>query len=524
LYGWLLDPLKYGFGVVKGDWDESYCKMRIKKQVPVRSVSSIFNNMVGGMFGQAAEQTYSFVESVEDVLDYQGNRFRNISPYSFFPDPDLPIAKFADGAFVAHEEERSRVDLQRDKSLFGVDKIPSALTKEQFEYRRRRAGRSLGGSSGQTLKVIEGGDKNKDAVIFTEIQVVLTGKDVKEKFEVDLDQSDYPQKWIVVLANDQKIIRFVPMGCLHNQFSYNLIEFSPDHNAFFNPGLSETIYELQNMITFLLNSHIVNVRKIVANRLVYNPEYINAADLQSNQPHIRTKGQPPGDISRVLQQLNVSDITKNHITDLNGVLGLVQVITGINENALGQYSQGRRSATEARNVNAGAAARLKMFATNAWIQGIEPLGRQILSNTRQSRTKEVYEQIVGKRSLEAPFEEVILADPNKIAGGYDFIPYDATLPTDRQQQAGVLTELFTAMISNPNTLQLLQKDPTKLLKYIAELHGIKNLDEMNLDAPQPLVPPQVEVQPDAQVGDAVAAGAQPVDFNATNLLQQLSAG
>jgi hypothetical protein len=521
-YQFLLDAFKLGFGVVKCDWTEDYAKMRTLNRVPV---SNVFTKLAGLLGTKASEEDirYTMVESIDEVLQYQGSRIRSVSPYCFYPDPNLPISQFQEGAFAAHEEEKTLSELQQGEGeiYFGTDKIDTKIPRDVFEFRSRRAGKTFGDISVEKY-VVGKRDKEQDGVIFTEVVFSMSERQVKEKFGVNLGSSSKAQKWMVVLVNDSKVVAFQPLGYLHDQFPYSLIEYSPDSTSFYNPGLSETIYELQGLITFFLNSHVLNVKKIVQNRLIYNPQYLEVEDLIKGATHIRTRNTPTGDLDRVVKQLQVSDVTARHVDDLTTLMSILQVVTGINDNALGQYSTGRRSATEARNVNAGAAARLRMHAVLAWFQGVEPLGRMMLANTRQGRSKEVYEAIVGTRALEAPFEQVILADANKLAGGYDFLPYDATLPSDRQQQANMLMELFSVLISNPQSIAMLQKDPSKLLNYIAELFGIKNLHDFSLNPDQTLQMPQPQVAPDAQVAQAVDQGAEPVDVGANELLAQLA--
>lgn len=518
LYYMLLDAFKYGFGVVKCDWEEKHCWLRTQRREPVYDIFQSFSRMLGRQTN--GDTKYKVTEEVAQVLEYQGSRLRVISPFSFYPDPNLPISKFQEGAFVCHEEERALAEVRRmeGEEYFGTDKIEKSLPTDVYKSRSRRAGRNFNERDLNSAELVGLTDnKLTSAIIFTEVEFRMSGKELNEKFGLQLEPKDYQQKWVATMGNDNKVISFKPTGYLHQNFNYALVEYSPDSNAYYNPGLAETVQELQGLVTFFLNSHVVNVRKIVSNRFVGDPTYINSDDVLNNKLFIRTKSQVPGDISRVFKQLEVSDVTKNHVNDVQVINQIMQLVTGINENALGQYSQGRRSATEARNVNAGAAARLKMHATLMWNQGLEPLGRMILANTRQGRTKEVYDAIVGAREVDAPFEQVILADPNKIAGGYDFMPFDASLPSDRGQQASWLIELFTQMISNEQAMLILQKDPTKMLKYIAELLDIKNLDQFNLTPDQPLQMPQPQVVPDEQAAAARAAGAAPVDIGGDQL-------
>jgi hypothetical protein len=530
LYNALVDAFKYGFCVMKCDWHEQYCKMRGQVQVPELNILG----RLGQMFGiQPQAPSFRMEEQVIDVLEYQGNRITNVSPYNFFPDPSVTIANFQQGKFVAHDEETSLTAVKKEEgqAYFGTDKIPASIPPDDTKHRNRRTGRIFGDAGMGISPLTPGAGSNAkdgssiDACVLLEVEMVLIPKEASKLFGMDLGKEDYPMKFLAVIANDNKLIRFEASGNLHNQFSYAIGEYSPDHNAFYNPGLSETIYELQNIITFFLNSHIVNVRKIIQNRFVVDETKINLNDIKTNSMFIRlTQSGVP--IDKVLKQLEAYDVTQNHVKDMDVLLQMVQTVTGINENALGQYSSGRRSATEARSVNAGAAARLKMHGQLLWMQCFDPLGRQIIANTRQSRTKEAYEMIVGALALKAPFEEVIYANPTKIAGGYDFSSYDATLPSDKQFQASQLQEIFSILVQNPNTIQLLGKDPTKLLSHITQLLGIKNIEDYNLDNPAipPLQAPQAQVVPDQQAGDMAASGAQPVDMMGQNLLNGLGGG
>lgn len=527
LYLWLLDALKQGVGIVRVDWEERKNTMRVTKQQPAGGLI----NGLGAIFGRKPEM--QSVEAMEEVLCYQGNKITNISPYAFYPDPSVNLANFQDGMFVGHEDETSMTAIKalEGELYYGTDKIPDSINKDLFNERPRRVTGPFADDS--TTKPSFDKAEGTKKVIRLDMCVTMSETEATKLWGGKLGTGKKPIKWLITTINDQKLVRFEKVGSFQDRYNYELFEFSPDHDAFFNPGLADTISELQSITTFFLNSHIVNVRKIIANRFIVDPNKVEMEDIKSGSIYIRTKG-VQGDVGRAIQQLETSDITRTHIQDMQTLMSLVQVITGVNENALGQYSEGRRSATEARNVNAGAAARLKMHASLAWLQGIDPLGRRMLGNTRQWRTKEVYDMIVGEMALECPYEKVILANPATLAGGYDFMPYDATLPTDRQFQAQVLTELFTTLVQNPNTIQLLNKNPIKLLDHIAKLYNIRNLRDFDLqplppgasqgDQPLPALPatPTAQVVTDQQAADVAGAGAEPVDVNGEDLLRQLA--
>lgn len=514
MYNWMLDSFKCGFGVTKCDWVTEKCRMRVKKQVPVGGPMAMFNSMFGRPM-----QTQT-VEAVEELIAYEGNRIRNVTPWAFLPDPSVPLARFQEGQFCGDEEEVSLDYLKRREGdlYFGTDKIPDTWSYELFESRKRRAGANLKPGTEVT------GHAKIKQVIRSEIQLSFVPFDMTKETGIDFGDEKTPVRFVAVVANDRKLIRFQRCDYLHDLFTYNLMEYTPDHNSFFNQGLADTIYELQNLITFFLNSHVVNVRKIIQNRFIGDPTKIEMDDVKNNASFIRTKGTQVNSLDRVIKQLDVMDVTSHHVADMQVLNELVQLVTGINENALGQYSGGRRSATEARNVNAGAAARLKTHATIFWTQGIEPLGRMLVSNTRQGRTPDVFNQIVGKLAEKASYEDVILADPSKLAGGFDFVPYDATLPSDRQQQASMLRDLFGLLVSNPESIQLLNKNPVALLDHIATLYGIKNLSDFDTLPQSGLTqPPAAQIIPNELAKQVAQSGqGQPVDVTGAQLLQSLS--
>ena len=472
LYNWLLQSGKYGFGTVKVQWVEEYERVRTTRTQPANMLSGLVNKIMGN-----GSNPMTVIETTQDLLAYQGNEILNISPYCFFPDPDISLACFQDGAFVFHEEEvtPSKVKSKEGKDYHGTDKIPEHIPTDLEGYRQRRAV-----NENEFDPVETGTIKRTRPFIMSEGIITIIPADWSEKdgIDIDLGKGREPVKFQVVIGNDSKIVQFKPYGYLHNKFGYSIVEYSPDSDAFINPGLTDTVYELQNLMTWFLNAHVANVKRAIKNRFIGNAEKIFTEDLEGDSALIRTR--MVQDVGKVLKQVNVTDVTANHVRDMEVLNKLLQLVTGINENAVGQYAQGRRSAYESKQVNAGAAARLKMHAILNYVQGIEPLGKMMLANTRQGRAKEVYEMIVGEKMVDCPFEMTILTPPNKIIGGYDFAPYDATLPSDRINQANIFKELLTGLLSGPEAVLLMRKDPAKILNHILGLLGVRNAKDFDL--------------------------------------------
>jgi hypothetical protein len=209
-------------------------------------------------------------------------------------------------------------------------------------------------------------------------------------------------------------------------------------------------------------------------------------------------------ISRWLEQLKVQDVTQGHMADSEMLTKLMQVVTGINDNAQGQYNQGRRSATEARAVTAGAAGRLKMHASLLHESGVGPLGGMMLTNQRQGMSIETFTRIVGKEIDPVVLEERFTrfkGTMEDLVGGDDFFVFDSTLQSEKGFIAQSLQELLIAVISNPVAAQMLDVDPRVMMQEIQWLRGSTNVERFSLSknvaAGQPPLPVPAQPAPAA---------------------------
>ena len=242
--------------------------------------------------------------------------------------------------------------------------------------------------------------------------------------------------------------------------------------------------QLQNVISWFLNSRITNVRKVIGDKLIVNPAAVVMEDLQNRRPVIRLKASAAGEIDRHIKQLNLTDVTTTHVKDVKDLHDILKVVTGITDSLLGEVRPGRRSATENRNTTSGSAARIKTLAAVIFRFALEPLGRQMLSNLRDGLDSETYVRLLGQKAAMTP--EFIKVSKTDLVGHYDFEIFDGTLPSERQFAAQTLNELMSQLIANPQVAVFFNIDPRKLLNELLLLRGIRNPERFQLDQqPQP---------------------------------------
>lgn len=289
--------------------------------------------------------------------------------------------------------------------------------------------------------------------------------------DTPLGPEDFPVLYHVWYANDNRLIRCEPALWWHNSFGWTVSQFTPDMQCTLNYGLADLIYRLQDVITWFVNSHITSVRRVIQNRLIINPNIIDPTTLDGEGDVYVRKGVNRA-VGEGFAQLKVQDVTGGHMTDVELLGKLMEVVTGVNGNAMGQYNSGRRSAQEARVVTAGAAGRMKMHGHLIFESGLAPLAQMMLSNLRQSLSMESFNRIIGAPAVADPNRFTIFkGTPEEIICGDDFFTFDSTLASEKGFIAQSLQELLVAIMSNPLAAQQLDLDPRAMLDEIQQLRG-----------------------------------------------------
>lgn len=515
LYQFLLNIGKFGFGVLKHSWTKETV-MRYQRMQTAASPGLFGSQLPGQTLTQLVAQ-----------IKYMGNRIESVNPYRIFFDPSVPMHKFQEGEFVASEMDAARTWLRKMERSAGFvnTSLIGKFRKEDWDGRTTSGMRSEFNMD-PTAGDLGGAGRNAAAaekVIVTEVQRVIIPSEYKLPDGSPLGPEDYPTKYVIVIGNENRIVKCEPLGYPHDNFTYHVAQFSPDIHAQLSTGISDLISELQNTITWLFNSRISNVRKTIHNQAIVDPEGIEMSDLNERRPFIRLKKSAARTgVDRWYKPVDINDVTQSHIGDAQTLGSLMQVLTGINENAIGQYSTGRRSAEQTRAVNAGAASRLKMIGSLVWAQALAPAGADWLENLRSGLDAPQLVKIVGAQ-LNSPTNpyapgpndvaQFLKITRDDLAGMYDFVPLDGVLASEKVQVANSLQEVLVGVLTNPQAAAVLGLDPRALLTEIATLLGIRNPERFFLNAQgqqflmQQLMLAQMPSQP--AVPSAGASGTPP---------------
>lgn len=463
LFQSLLDLAVRGMFVQKDWWEVEKVWMPVQETLP----APMFNGVPTG--------TGQVVKEVKEFTRREGNVIRAVSPYKVLTDAAFHLSDWKRGTFVATEEEYSKSALQQLQNMgviAGVENIETLNDRILFEN---------GFSSSRFTTIdLKRPAESKDTVCITEVIVKLVPSDFKDQGGTKLSDTGNLQQWLVWIANGTRIVRCEPYSAYHGQFPVSIGMFMPDMHETVLTSVAHMAGDLQSLISWFLNSRMAAVTRVVDNQLVIDPLGIEVADVAARHRMIRMKKAAAGkDARRYIMQLQHQDTTQNHVGDIGNLTSMMQMVTGINDNAMGQYNGGRRSATEARNVTSGAAARMKLVLSVVWDMAFQPQSNRLLTNHRQAISPEEFAAVCGDRAA-AEYFDAFRSTPDKLVRAYDFTTFDGTLSSEKMFLAQQLQEVFSLLVSNPNAAGAFGLSPKRVLETITELRGLGKLTNVSM--------------------------------------------
>lgn len=474
------DVNAYGVGIMVSRWKVDRARRPIE-------------NRVTGMdpLGQRAIET-SVVE-LQEKLVYEGNDVFALDPFRFFPDPRVPMSEVQDeGEFVFWRSFEGRHKLLKEQAQGDLKWVQDASRKLPKNHSR---GSDRAFITGGTSRPAEDNDD------------LVTGQGFMQRDEgtveiipreLGLGESDVPEKWIFTILNKDQIVRAEPYVNAHGQHPVSVSEPYAIGYGFGQMGIADVAAPFQDSLSWFHNSHLDNVRRVLNDVLIVDPSMVNVADLKKRGPGnvIRLKRAAFGqDVRRAINQLQIQDVTRAHIDDMQTLFFIGELVTGTGQNIMGVQDQGgRKSATEVRTA---AEAGIQRHATTARIvsaQAIANLTMQMGINLQQFLSDEFMVRLLGKDGQEHPITR------QDIAGDFHYPVHDGTMPLDRVAMLDAWQQILQAMLADPELRQ--RYDVGKTFEHVAELGGVRNIESFRV---------QVSPQPDALVSDGVQSGnLQPV--------------
>jgi hypothetical protein len=267
MFQFLLDIGRFGPSVLEVGWTRKLSKINAPAQPSVVNV-------------QGATITTNPGSEWQDVIKYEGNRVTNLSPYHWLPDCNFPLTDFQKGEFCASEEiftMAALYELENNGEVAGVDFIrPFPATWQDMRGATTRYNLEI---NSHYLNEFSSRSKTAPVVVTKMQRWIVPAKYYLDDKETPLGPETFPVLYHIWYANDQRLIRCEPCGWWHNEFGYTCSQFTPDMNHTLSLGLANLVYRLQDVISWLINARIRDVRRNIFGRNLINQMAIDESSL-----------------------------------------------------------------------------------------------------------------------------------------------------------------------------------------------------------------------------------------------------
>lgn len=492
------DQFCYGIGAISPNWEVTRGKRRTVRE------EGFWSDALGEFVVTGHRR------SVRDTVLFEGNKFHNLDPYKFFPDPTTSATRVQDGQFVGWADKSTYINLFAEESagdsgIFNVKYLQHTDGQSMLIKGENRDGREtgLGGAEPpietDTVKPI---DQFK-------IYVRLIPSEWK------LGNKDEPEVWYFRIGGDRVLMDLKPLNLDHGMFP--VAETAPydDGYQITPPSPLETTYGLQIGIDWMWNAHVANVRKAINDMLLVDPKLVMLESLKKPGPgkiiflNERVWGRGKDVMDAAVKQFPVTDVTRGHVTDMGILIELMERSTGVPGALQGVFRKGpeRMAGSEARDTRISALGRVGLFAEITSMSSMHDLALMCASHTQQFMDREMYVEIAGDTEdllrQEYNFDDRIRVSPYDIIFDYDIIPSDASMSSKAFVDTQV--RMFEIIMQQPELLQGF--DVMRLFKHIMRLSGVQDVGQFQkvMNGTTTTVAPNDQVLDQARRGNIVPA-------------------
>lgn len=457
----------------------------------------------------------------QTVMDYEGPQLTNTDVYKFFPDPRKPMGKAHTGQFQGWEYNRSWYELKKLERQGIYHNLQEVKRAEGNQDQTSEADISSETDNRNTIQGIStvqmsNVDNKNPTYTLKEFYVEIIPADYGlDRIEGFSESANTPQIWVFVTLNDRVVIRAEKMAYAHGRYPSNTAEFDYDAQSLFNQSFYESIEGLQDLMNWLYNSRMANVRSWLMNRAVVDPSAVDIRDIIKPNPaglirlkkRMWEKGIP---LNQIFHQLEVRDVTTSHIKDADAIGDIMQRRHHTPDSLQGVETQVKRTATELAQMHTAGANHLQIQAQVMYAQGFVDMAEMMVSNNQQFLSEERYYRILGdyNKKLISPDPtyqgaDAIRVHPDEIMGYFDYPIDDGTMPVRPQDNADIWREVLTTVGQIPILQQ--QIDAMWVFERLCESLNVKNIDDAKIQqmSPNPL---NFNVVPDQQALDMQQAG------------------
>lgn len=484
-YGWVRemiktfrDGFKYNFGAAAVTWQKT----------PLRSVVTDTNISAAGL-------------ARINETSYGGNRIRHLDAYNMFMDMSVsPSNIHSEGEFAGWNELVSRIQLKR--LLAALD--PAKTSNATAAFESRFAGATTDASSGtsfhapeinQYLNIGGGGYMGTDWGTWMGLRSAGGTNKISYKNSYVLTHffcralpSDFGARgnsakiYHAIIVNWQTVIFAEEINAAHDFLPVLIMQPHEDGLGYQTRSMLDNSLPFQDMSSALWNISLESKRRLIFDRLIYNPRMIDRKDIDPasavSRIPLRNAAMAKDDnpMAKAIYQIPYrEDNSSSNIQMSEMISAMADQATGQNKVDRGQFQKGNKTKTEFTETMSNSNSRQQLSAMTIEHQFMTPAKEIIKANTLQNQT--------STSILNRDTREEVAIDPVELRQQMlEFKLTDGLLPADKL----LSTEIIQVFLQTAQALPAIstEYDILGMFTYFARLHGSSWLEDFRRNPEQ----------------------------------------
>lgn len=420
---------------------------------------------------------------------WKGNALKRMDFYNFFFDPRVhPAEVYKYGEYAGYIDMYSRVRMKSFiNDLYG--QVPVDTVKRAFESSPAAGGATGSGSpysyytplinpypvmnknnalmfdwmswagvSGQT----------KTGIKYNNVYEVtkLYGRIIPADFGFRVPQENTPQVWKFIIVNGQVVLFAEQQSNVHNHIPIYIGQPLEDGLDFQTKSFADNVTDMQDVASAMLNGYIASKRRLVGDRVLYDPLRISAKEINSTSPAAKIPvrnsafGKPVAE--SVYQFPYRDEATQTLLDGATRMVGFANQINAQNPAQQGQFVKGNKTKTEYEDTMGHGNSGNQLMAIMTEAQVFTPLKADLLLNVLQFQEATTY----YNRDKQA----TVKVDPTTLRQtAVHFKVSDGLIPEEKQMDTDEWQTAMQVLGSNPQIGGGF--DASAVFTYLMKLRG-----------------------------------------------------
>lgn len=460
-----MDGLKYNIHGIECDWQQ-------------RTVWQVKNDIAAPQGAKPAKALW------------KGNVLRRMDLYNTFWDPRVTIAKVhIEGEYAGYNEILTRVMMkQLCNDLYGT--VTPAQVIRALES-TSAAGTTTSGSLAYAFYVplinpypamLQNrtqafdwmswalNDSQKPGGINYQnvyIKSTIYARIIPSTFGLDVPEKNTPQVWKFIIINGTVVLYAERQSNAHNFIPIFFGQPLEDGLNYQTKSFAMDVEDMQEISSALWNGFIASKRRLVTDRVIYDPLRIRESDINSTNPSAKIPVRPGSygkPVAEAVYQFPFHDENASSFIQAAGMISqMANLINGQNPAQQGQFVPGNKTQHEYQDVMGHGNTQNQMMAIMIENQVFVPLKMCIKLNILQYQDSQTIYNKAQDQNVEIKMEELREA-------ALQFKVSDGIIPADKMLSEDEFSVALQTIATSPQIGQGYNLAP--MFTYIMKTRGV----------------------------------------------------